>query len=250
MEEVNKSFITGCLSGNHEKVRAAIESGCDVNYVDEEEGGPGLTIVAPYESKNPILSTILQTEGVDVNKTNQINDTALHQACRQGNISAVTMLCGEPGIDPNIQNRYGYTAAICCAIGSVNSSDNHDCLTEVLKLPEIDINLQDYKTERLAAINAAVYYRAPECLKILVQTDAVDVNMKDYTGDTPVMACLRRDMMEMFKTLMESSKVDLTIKGFDDETLEDIARRLDNIEALKLLPGTLENQGDTVSGKE
>ena len=62
------------------------------------------------------------------------------------------------------------------------------------------------------------------CLKILLQTETVDVNIKNSAGNTAAMMCLIRNKREMFRTMMESAKVDLTIKTRENKTLEEIAR--------------------------
>ena len=139
---LNNCYITACNNGHLDKVKAAIVLGCDVNYADTETPHrTGLIIAACKESHLPILSTILQTQGVDVNKTSKHNSTALMTACINGNLGGVTLLCGAPGIDPNIQNIYGDTAAMLCLY-----RDNAECLAEVLRIPGVDINRKANKT--------------------------------------------------------------------------------------------------------
>ena len=76
-----------------------------------------------------------------------------------------------------------------------------------------------------AAIHWAVTDNSPECLKILLQTDTVDVNLKNSAGNTAAMMCLiMKNRREMFKAIMEAAKVDLSIKNAGNKTLEEIAR--------------------------
>jgi len=56
-----------------------------------------------------------------------------------------------------------------------------------------------------------------------------------------------KNKREMFRTMMESSKVDLTMKNRENKTLEEIARSKNDTEALKLLPGTMEHQVETLA---
>ena len=63
-----------------------------------------------------------------------------------------------------------------------------------------------------------------ECLKILLHTDTVDVNLKNSEGNTAAMMCLIENRREMFKAIMESAKIDLSIKNAGNKTLEEIAR--------------------------
>merc|ERR1719312_466988 len=138
-DTVNNCYITACENGHLDKVKAAILLGCDINYAHTEEPHPTGLIIAAHkgESHLPILSTILQTQGVDVNKTNNYNDTALMKACGTGNLGGVALLCGAPGIDPNIQNILSATAAIACV-----ARGNANCLAEVLRIPGVDINMK------------------------------------------------------------------------------------------------------------
>jgi len=233
VDTLNNCYITACKNGELDKVKAAILLGCDVNYAHTEEAHrTGLIIAAESgESHLPILSTILRTQGVDVNKTNKYNNTALMVTCDHGNLGGVTLLCGAPGIDPNVQDTLGGTAAMDCVC-----TDNADCLAEVLRLPGININLRD--NTGYAAIHWAVRNNSLGCLKILLQTDKVDVNLKNSAGNTAAMICLIENKREMFKAMMESAKVDVSLKNAENKTLEEIARRKSDTEALKLLQGT------------
>ena len=58
----------------------------------------------------------------------------------------------------------------------------------------------------------------------MLQTDTVDVNLKNSAGNTAAMMCLRKNKREMFKAIMESAKVDVSIKNAKSKTLEEIAR--------------------------
>jgi len=241
-DSVNHCYITACQNGELEKVKAALVLGCDVNYSDTKKPHlTGLIIAAGSgDSHLPILTTILQTQGVDVNKTSKGNNTALMMACIAGNLGGVALLCGAPGIDTNIQNIHGATAAMCCVIGR----DNADCLAELLRIPGVNINLKS--NAGCAAIHWAVMCNSLECLKILLQTDTVDVNMKNSAGNTAAMLCLIENKKDMFKVMMESAKVDLSIKNAKDKTLEKIARKKSDIEALKLLSGTMMHRMETL----
>jgi len=243
-DTVNNCYITACNNVDLDKVKAAILLGCDVNYAHTEDPDQhtGVMIIAArsYQSRLPILSTILQTQGVDVNKTSKNNSTALMYACCNGNLGGVTLLCGVPGIDTNIQNIDGATAAMRCVI-----RDNADCLAELLRIPGVDINLKD--NNGYAAIHIAVICNSLKCLKILLKTDTVDVNLKNGRGNTAAMMCLIENKRDMFNAMMESDKVDLTIKNAENMTLEEIARSKSDTEALKLFPGTMGHQVETLA---
>jgi len=192
-QTLNNCYITACKNGELDKVKAALLLGCDVNYAHtEEQHDTGLIIAANRgESHLPILSTILQTQGVDVNKTDKGNATALMVACSYSNLGGVTLLCGAPG---NLKDKNGF-----------------------------------------AAIHYAVIYNSLECLKILLQTDTIDVNLKNSAGSTAAMMCLIENRKEMFMVMMESAKVDVSIKNAKNKTLEEIARSMSDTEALRSL---------------
>ena len=95
VDTVNNCYITACKNGELDKVKAAIVLGCDVNYADTEEPHPTGLIIAAYkgESHLPILTTILQTQGADVNKTTNGNETVLMYACGLAMVTLVVLPC-------------------------------------------------------------------------------------------------------------------------------------------------------------
>jgi len=85
----------------------------------------------------PMMTSLLSVmTPSQVNHPHITGETALHEACKSGNVAAVQALLEVPGIRVNIQDNFGYSpvmlAAYCC---------HRDVLDLLLDLPEVELDL-------------------------------------------------------------------------------------------------------------
>lgn len=100
--------------GDQAKVKACIEEyDCDINYSEMNMGTP--LIQAVVNNQLDIIKLLLSYSTTEINKTNDLNDTALIVAARLGRTEIVTYLLKYPTIDLHIQS-YLYGTALTSAI--------------------------------------------------------------------------------------------------------------------------------------
>ena len=88
---------------------------------------------------------------------------------------------------------------------------------------KININSYNYEQERDTALTIAIVYKYVEMSKLLINA-GIDINAKNYYGNTPLMLAWLHDVQEVFDLL--STKADWgsvnwygdTIKSLMDKT--------------------------------
>ena len=115
MAELKAKFLQDCRNNNQEGVRDCLTRGVDVN-IQDENGWPGLAIAA-YKNYPELLEMLLSHPQIKINITGGYdNETALGLACFRGYSVIVNRLLQEDGLDINLQDTDGWTAAhgACC----------------------------------------------------------------------------------------------------------------------------------------
>ena len=102
--EATMSLLEFCQKGDLEGVRAALQSGADVNTKDEKYGFTGLSW-AVGENHNSVVELLLDTSNIEVNQRNTWGSCALHQAVWHKNIEGLKLLLNVPNV--NIVDKFG-----------------------------------------------------------------------------------------------------------------------------------------------
>ena len=182
------SLIELCFKGDLEGVKAALQSGADVNTRDEA-GETGL-MQATAGNHNSVVELLLNTPNIDVNLKSIWGRCALHCAVRSKNNEALKLLLDVPNIDVNIVDSDG-ESAVHQAVWQESESDSIEILKLVLCHPSLT---------------------------------ALTLNHKDKWGDTAVMQAVRRNKVEHLVVLIADPRVDLETSDEDGRSLEEVAR--------------------------
>ena len=156
------SLIESIQKYDLEGVKAALQSGADVNTRDEDEyGWPPLiwAVTKNCKHQNTVISLLLSSPNIDVNlKTKNHGGCALHFALYK----------------------------------LPESSENNDALKLLLDAPTIDVNSVD---NGWSAVNRAVFFKRIGGLKLLLshpRLTNLSINNKDIDGNTPVMLAMKQ----------------------------------------------------------
>ena len=216
-----------------EGVKAALQSGVDVNTKDETNpasmfyGQTGLISAVSYY-QNSVVELLLKTPNIDVNLKSDRGRCALYEAVRSENNEALKLLLNVPTIDVNIVDNNGDSA-----LHRVVADNNVEALRLLLNVPNINVNIANKIGS--SPVYLAVYWDHIEALKLLLDVPNIDVNF--------ALACRRRKWRLVKKNNNEALKLLLNVPSIDVNMLNKldggsavhVAVKTNNIEALKLL---------------
>ena len=131
-----------CARGDLDGVRAAVARGDDVNVGDQLRI-TGL-MLALFRGHNNVVKFVLEEPSLHMNSSDRDGDTALHWAVKNGNVTGLRTLLGDPLTrDPrltsvNSRNRWGWTPLMeAVAEGSV------ECARELVRVEGVDLDTWD-----------------------------------------------------------------------------------------------------------
>jgi len=178
------SLIEFCKKGNLEGVKAALQSGADVNTKDKF-GMTGLMWAIQYPHGNSVVALLLNTPNIDVNLKSEMGFCALYFAVR--NSEGLKLLLNVSNIDVNIVDSEGLNAVHRAVDQYTNKG---------LKL------LLSHPSLTTLTLN---------------QKEKLD-------GDTPLMLAMRRrDQVEHVEVLVADPRVDLDTTDKEGKSLEEVA---------------------------
>jgi len=185
--DATMSLIKSCKDGNLKGVKAALQSGNDVNSKDEY-GCTGL-MYALGSNNNSVVAFLLNTPNIDVNLKNEVGLCALNCALLGRNDEGLKMLLNVPNIDVNTVGNNGWSAVHW----AVNSNS-------------------------FAATGLKLLLSHPNLT-------ALTLNQKDKRfGATPVMWAVTRNTLKDLEVLVADPRVDLDTTNKEGKSLKKVAR--------------------------
>jgi ankyrin repeat protein len=165
---------------------------------------------------------LIETKGCDVNAQDKDKNTPLHNALlnfnlnKGGDITVLTYLLSQEGIDPNIKGQWGHTLL-------------HSACEKINKLPL-------------------------EISKLLIETIGFGVNAQDDNNDTPLHRAFRyfdpNDDTTVLMCLLTQTNIDVNTKGYNGDTLLHIACNNINTLPLDIFKVLIETMGCDVNAKD
>ena len=216
------SLVEFCKKGHLEGVKAALQSGADVN-TKGEFGQTGLMWAVIY-NHNSVVALLLNIPNIDVTQKDNEGRCALHWAVTWKNIEALNLLINVPTIDVNIVTNNGKNA-----VHRAVYSNNIEGLKVLLNVPNIDVNIVD--NYGYSAVHTAEKVNNTGLLKLLLShpsLTALTLNMKDkFGGNTPVMLAVKmKNRSKHMEVLVADPRVDLDTTDKEGRSLEEVARWL------------------------
>ena len=194
-----EDFLNSCYEGNLEGVKAALQSGVDVNIRDTNEGGHERDFAA--------------------------GKTGLIWAVMKNHNSVVKLLLGTPGIDINAKDTKGDMTALQATVPHHFSYNNinPEGLALLLARQDLEVNHRDYYSSNTPLGNA-VRGGALECAKLLLSDPRVDPNVLPEFGSvnennlTPLMYAVKKsnEAAILVPLLLSNPKLSLNIKDKND----------------------------------
>ncbi|KAM6152582.1 cortactin-binding protein 2 isoform 2-T2 [Erethizon dorsatum] len=151
--------------------------------------------------------------------------TLLQQAAAQGNVTLVSMLLNEEGLDINYSYEDGHSALYSAA-----KNGHTDCVRLLLNA-EAEVNAAD--KNGFTPLCAAAAQGHFECVELLIAYNA-NINHAAAGGQTPLYLACKNGNKECIKLLLEAG-TDRSVKTRDGWTPVHAAVDTGNVDSLKLL---------------
>ena len=249
--DIREIFVDACKNNEIEKVIFLCDSlGLNVNTRSRDVIRLGLVEAAGNNSED-VVAWLLAQPGVQVNMVAG-GDTALTAACSAGHPDIVRRLVQAPGIDLNWQNSAGWTAAhyaarvsaacveVLAGVPGVDwnrkdnlgwtplywalSCGNVDGARTILAIPGVDCRVRANDGRTLAHAAVCRFGASVEFVELMLGVEEVEWNDKDVEGDTPLMAALKRNKLDIAKVLLQCPRVDVSVPDDGGQTPEMWAR--------------------------
>ena len=192
-----------------------------INKTDEE-GQTSLHITAA-SGHSRCLEKLLEIRGVDVNAADKNGETALHLAVYNGHVGCLKKLI-EKGVNLNAINKNGETVLHIAT--KISTSEGRQRLTAKsdINAPKFTWRTNGWFTSTTTECLIPKHYTIKKengigCLKELIDTRGVNINVTDNNGVTPLMIAAFWGKLEHLSLLLEAGAyVNATAWMFNDTT--------------------------------
>ena len=176
--------------------------------LDVRRGVTGLHLAALY-GLNSIIPDLLRKKSLDIDAIDpKYEQTALMYACRNGNVSTVKALL-DLGASINVRSARETTAFLEAFTGN---TDDHTRIVELLlERPDLDVNTRyaDEGDRTVLMMSTFPKFAGEEIVKLLLYKSGIDVNLKDFNGDTALSLATTNGNAAIVRLLLTHSKIDI-----------------------------------------
>ena len=211
--------------GEIKEVELLLDKGVDV-HADDRVGWPPMVRAADY-GQLAIVQTLL-VRGADPLKGTIGNRLPLHFAAEGGYLAIVSLLLGQPRVDPNLKDYSGQTALFKAANGG------HYEVSELL-LQQKGIQPDAVTNDGFTPLLQAIFGRHHKVVKLLLERADVNPNFRDTTyNQTPLwMASTAGD--EILRMFLQRKDVEINGQSRWGETPLYQAIQRNHLSAAKML---------------
>lgn len=218
------------------------DEGIDTNIVDHNDYTSLMHSVLNNDLETVVF--LISLENIDVNTKNDDGDTALMLACEESQLNIVKELI-KANANPNIKNKKSVYALLLI--------ESFDILAELLVIPNIDVNAQDYDGNTLLHNCLSSDFSTDSLLQeyifdnpeLLLKNPNTDLNIKNNNGDTILMFAIQNESLKFIEFLL-AENVNINIQNIHGNTALIIAVNNNNIDIVNML---LENEKIDISIK-
>ena len=150
-EEVSKSLVKACETGDLAQVQSCLSQGADVNYARQPFGWTPLTS-ALFNKHKEVVMLLIQNPDTDVDIANSGGMTPLHMACDQENLAAIHLILERSKVSINLKTSSGCTPLMVAAsYGKVGA------VQVMLGVEGVDLNTKNMRGKTLEDVSRYIY---------------------------------------------------------------------------------------------
>ncbi|WP_375604376.1 ankyrin repeat domain-containing protein [Wolbachia endosymbiont of Anurida maritima] len=225
-DKLNRPLFTVVKSGDLDSVKDLVESGSDVNVIDEYGDTP-----LHYATRNGYTDVVifLIGKGANTNAIGRLGQTPLHYAMEHGNMEITKILVTHKA-DVNAQDGNGWTPLYLAMLGIVNSRE--DIIKFLIKNgAEVDAEGQH---ETAIIFHKNLYRYLNRDIAQLLIGKCNKVNITDNNGNTPLYYAIDSYSTDIAQLLIEKG-AEINIKNKYGSTPLHLAAKKGDIDAVRLL---------------
>jgi ankyrin repeat protein len=189
---------TACININKLPIdvfKLLIETmGCDINAQNNNDDTPLHFAFRTFNLNNggdiTVLTYLLTQKGINVNIKGDYGDTILHTACKYINylpLDIFKLLIETLGCDVNARNNYESTPLHALRNFNPHNGGDINALTYLINQKNLNFNIKDkYDLTLLHAACGNINKLPIDVFKVLIETHGCDVNAQDEDNNTPI----------------------------------------------------------------
>lgn len=228
-ENNRNSLFMAVRWGNLEIVDFLIENNVDVNNTNNLDQTP--LYIATFDGKLEIVKSLIQKGKANLNKCDKVGHSCLWVACQKQRIEILKLLV-ENGMNPNITDKNGQTGLW------IASFEGHlEVVRFLVEKCQVDINKSTNSDQ--SPLHAACYKGHLEVVRYLVD-HGIQVNSQERNElESPLNFAVKEGKLEVVKFLVEECSVDLTHKTREGSTVLERATHERQFEIVQYLESKL-----------
>ena len=175
----NVSLRIACTNGNVKIVKLLLDQGFDVNIRNNLGETP--LQCACKNGHDQVVALLCQQPSIDVNVRNYLHETPLHCACINGKAKVVKLLL-EVNADVNIRDYFGQTP-----LHKACEKGQEEIVALLCQQPSADVNIQEDRLKKgYTPLHFACENGRLDIVKVLLKHPLINIHVKDKVGQTPM----------------------------------------------------------------
>ena len=151
-----------------------------------------------------IVTEMMSIKGLDVNQTNETEETPLHLACERGFCSLVGVLFTNQGLDVNRGNQFGTTPL------SIACQHNRVGVVQLL-LARTDLQVNKCDRQERSPLYTACQIGATQVVQVLLNRfeTHLSLNQANVDGYTPLNIACMNNQADVVRLLLQMAHIDV-----------------------------------------
>ncbi|XP_055957569.1 uncharacterized protein LOC130013096 isoform X2 [Patella vulgata] len=177
---IYSTLHSACQYGNINDVKYLIDTGHDVNQLDNNNKSPILYCSVSHIEPVAKLKLIL-TKGGNIDDRDSVNDNMLHRACLYGILEAVEFIL-QQGVDIHSRGQYNKSPILCCSESQIEP------VAKIKLILTKGGNIDDRTSVNNNMLHRACLCGILEAVEFILEQD-IDIHSRGQYNKSPILCC-------------------------------------------------------------